>query len=136
MVMFPWERLVTLHRNPPIDKITRNQKIQLKYEEFMKYVKKNNINLNEYIYKKYLNGLKINFVENNFPYDIEDNCHHYVIWFDNEYFKKVTSSINENKIINNIVRSKFKDNEYIYFENLTHNKSIAKIKHFHVFIKN
>ena len=28
MVMFPWERLVTLHRNPPDDKITRNQKIQ------------------------------------------------------------------------------------------------------------
>ena len=22
-------------------------------------------------------------------YDIEDNCYHYVIWFDNEYFKKV-----------------------------------------------
>ncbi len=136
MVMFPWERLVTLHRNPPDDKITRNQKIQSKYEKFMNNIKENNINLNDYIYNKFLNGLNVNFIENTFPYDIEDNCYHYVIWFDNEYFKKVTNSINENKIINNIVRSKFKDNQYIYFENLSNNKSVAKIKHFHVFIKN
>tara|TARA_Y100000590_G_scaffold240874_1_gene270879 strand:- start:2402 stop:2806 length:405 start_codon:yes stop_codon:yes gene_type:complete len=134
--MFPWERLVTLHRNPPDDKITRNQKIQSKYEKFMNNIKENNINLNDYIYNKFLNGLNVNFIENTFPYDIEDNCYHYVIWFDNEYFKKVTNSINENKIINNIVRSKFKDNQYIYFENLSNNKSVAKIKHFHVFIKN
>ena len=102
----------------------------------MNNIKENNINLNDYIYNKFLNGLNVNFIENTFPYDIEDNCYHYVIWFDNEYFKKVTNSINENKIINNIVRSKFKDNQYIYFENLSNNKSVAKIKHFHVFIKN
>ena len=28
MVMFPWERLLTLHRNPPTDKITRNERVQ------------------------------------------------------------------------------------------------------------
>lgn len=136
MVMFPWERLVTLHRNPPTDKISRNQQIQLKYEKFMNDIKEKNINLNDYIYERFLNKVNVNFIENTFPYDIEDNCYHYVIWFDNEYFKKVTSSINENKIIDNIVRSKFKNNEYIYFENISGNKSVAKIKHFHVFIKN
>ena len=28
MVMLPWERLITLHRNPPNDKITRNDRVQ------------------------------------------------------------------------------------------------------------
>ena len=134
--MFPWERLVTFHRNPPTDKITRNINIQQEYDKFMKYIKDNNININDYIHKNFLNGINVNFVENTFPYDIEDNCYHYIIWFDNQYFKNLTNSVNENKIINNIVRSKFKDNEYIYFENLSGNKSIDSIKHFHVFIKN
>ena len=102
----------------------------------MKYVREKNININDYIYNKYLNGLSVNFIENSFPYDIEDNCLHYVIWFDSEYFKKVTLCINPNKIIDNIIRNKFKDNEYIYFENHSHNKSVQKVKHFHVFIKN
>ena len=136
MVMFPWERLLTLHRNPPTDKITREKKVQKKYNEFMKYIRENNININDYIYDKYLNGATVNFIENSFPYDIEDNCLHYVIWFDSEYFKKVTLCINQNKIIDNIIRNKFKDNEYIYFENYSHNKSVQKVKHFHVFIKN
>jgi len=135
MVMFTWDRLQTLHRNPPNDKITRNEKIQNEYEKLMKYIKDSNININEYIYKKFLNGLNVNFIENTFPYDIEDNCYHYVIWFENEYFNKVTNCINENKIIENIIRSKFKNNEYIYFENLSNNKSVNSIKHFHVFIK-
>jgi len=134
--MFPWDRLVTLHRNPPDDKITRNHKVQVEYDKFIKYIKDNNININEYIYKKFLDGKNVNFIENTFPYDIEENCYHYVLWFDNEYFQKITSTINENIIINNIVRKKFKDNEYIYFENMTHNKSVKRIKHFHVFIKN
>ena len=83
----------------------------------MKYVREKNININDYIYNKYLNGLSVNFIENSFPYDIEDNCLHYVIWFDSEYYQKVTLCINPNKLIDNIIRHKFKDNEYIYFEN-------------------
>ena len=135
MVMFPWARLLTLHCNPPTDKITRKDTIQFEYNKFIKYIKDNKININEYIYKKYLNGKNVNFTENSFPYDIDDNCHHYIIWFDNEYFKNVTQNININSIINDIVRNKFKDNEYIYFENLANNKSVVNIKHFHVFIK-
>ena len=133
--MYSWDRLTTLHCNPPDYKILRNDKVQYEYDKFIKNIKENNININDYIYNKYLSKLPVNFIKNSFPYDIESNCHHYIIWFDNDYFEKLTSCINQNRIINNIVQVKFKNNEYLYLENLDSNKSIKKIKNNKIIIK-
>ena len=136
MVMFPWEKLLTHHRNPPDMPIFRNEKVQKEYDEFKKFIVENNIDINEYIYKKFLGELKMNFIENTFPYDVEDNCKHFVIWFDTKYYANLKLKEDEEIIIDKIVRNKFKDNQYVYFENVSNNKSVPDIKHFHVFIKN
>ena len=115
--------------------IFRNKDIQKKYDEFKKFITENKIDINDYIYKKYLGEIKINFTENNFPYDIEENCQHYVIWFDSKYYSELKLKDSEEKIIEKIVRTKFKDNQYIYFENVSNNKSVPNIVHYHVFIK-
>lgn len=133
--MLTWESLSILHRNPPNFKITRDNEVQKRYDEFINKIKMNNIDINKYISDKFLNNKNVNFTKNSYPYDIEEDCNHYIIWFENEYFNKITLCIDENKIIDNIIKSKFKNNKYIYFENVDNNKSIKKIKHFHVFIK-
>lgn len=136
MLMFPWEKLLTHHRNPPDMPIFRNDQVQKEYDEFKKFIVENNIDINQYIYKKFLGELKMNFIENTFPYDVEDNCKHFVIWFDTKYYANLKLKEDEEIIIDKIVRNKFKDNQYVYFENISNNKSVPDIKHFHVFIKN
>lgn len=136
MVMLSWDKLLELHKNPPNIRIMRNDNIQLEYDKFIKYIKDNNININDYIYRKFLNDKKVNFTPNTFPYDIDHNCNHYIIWFDTIYFEELLKKNAQDEIINYIVRTKFINNNYIYFENLNHNKSVLNVKHFHIFIKN
>ena len=45
------------------------------------------------------------------------NCYHYVLWFNNNYYNNIIKINSEENIINDIVKLKFKNDDYIYFEN-------------------
>lgn len=116
----------------PLLILNRNDDIKKKYLLYNQTNKKNifieNIkNHNE----KYV------FLKNDFPYNIDDNIKHYVLWC------KEKSSINniENiitikirELINKKIFSK-QEYEFVFSYNVEKNKSIPEIMHYHVFIK-
>ena len=154
-----WSFLKKYHLNPPTIMLPREIDIQKKYDNFKKIIKNNNNNnIKNYILTNFFkNNENIIFIKNNFPYDVESNIYHYVLWFNsnycylnklnnldklnkNNYEKNIlenikyffdTKKINDTTIDNYI----FSNYEFIFFENIKENKSINSIKHIHVFFK-
>ena len=137
--------------------VTKGNRHTKKYDNFKKIIKNNNNNIKNYILTNFFkNNENIIFIKNNFPYDVESNIYHYVLWFNSNYcyLNELNNQINLIKIImkkyirtykiffdtkkindttiNNYIFSNY---EFIFFENIKENKSINSIKHIHVFFK-
>lgn len=111
----------------------RTNTIIRKYNNYNLYLKKNNINKDKYIIEKYLSDSKYSIVKNRFPYNIDSNMQHYVLWIHPYYFNKIS-----NKEICLIIINKMKEinyDEYFCFENHINAKSILGVPHFQVFYK-
>ena len=79
-------------------------------------------------------------MENTFPYWTTDDIRHYCIWWN--YCGKNKLNIDEyDDYIHFLLEEKFNKQmkpleDYIYFENISENKSIPQIFHIHVFLRN
>ena len=128
--MISWNQLRKYQLVPPTHKLGRKENIQKLYERHLRSFNNIDITIEEYLVEKYFDedvDKDLYLEKNSFPYNVEENITHYVLW------------INPSKIINNIqiylyIDYIFDDNEYVYFENLPQNRSI-NFRHFHIFAK-
>ena len=126
---YSWNYLIKYHFNPPTNTyLKRNTQIQKLYDKYNKtqqfeHFKKNMFsNKNKYF----------NFMLNNFPYDIDKNISHYLI-FINPLIKNKISDFDIYKIIR---QNYIKKKQIIIFENEPKNRSIKNIRHYHIFTLN
>jgi len=84
--------------------------------------------VNSYLLTKVLRDKKYILVVNSFPYYLEDNILHYLIWIAPNY------SLSSDKI-KCIVEERFSDQPYLIYKNYDEYQSIKSIEHYHVFIK-
>ena len=114
------------------DEVRTDQIIE-KYNKHKKILKKNNIDQNEYIIDKYLSNKKYSINQNAYPYNIDKNMDHYVLWIHPNYINK----INDWEVCN-IITNKMKEldfNEYFCFENHLKAKSILGVPHYQIFFR-
>ena len=106
--------------NPPTVMLGREKHIQEKYDIFCKERSKGK----EFIsrVKEILDDQEYYFIENDFPYYVEDDITHMICWYKNGTVESIVKKIKKN---NKIVT---------YWENLPQNKSIREISHIHIFI--
>ncbi len=111
----------------------RTQSCYSDYLKFKNDLKTNNIKLKDYLLNKYLNNKSYNLVPNKFPYTVDKNMKHYVLWIHPEYENKLTDL----EIIQ-IIKEKMEElnfNEYMCFENDFRVKSVLDVLHYQVFFK-
>ena len=80
----------------------------------------------------YLNNRLYNLQLNNFPYDLEKNIVHCVLWLNPIIQDKF---INNRKFIYSILKKYIPNKPFLFHMNLPKNCSINKIPHYQVFIK-
>ena len=103
--------------------------IKIKYMNWKKIKKEDAFKI--YAVKKSRNSLSYVIIENIFPYNIESNIGHYVLFSENEL-----QSNDINTKINNFIHEKFKkEKQYLWFVNSKENQSIDDLWHCHIFIK-
>jgi hypothetical protein len=126
-----WDRLKLYHGCTIVDDIfCRTPIVDKMYKEHSK-----DKNLNEYIYKMHIHSNLFILLPNIFPYDLKDNIRHYVLWFNPKYYMNRENIILDKLYLNNIVRQRFPNNDYVYIVNSDKYKSVKEIYHIHVFIR-
>ena len=120
-----WE---TLKKCKLLTKLTRKYEIQKAYDN----EKKNIGNYDKYLLNTYLNNQLYNLQLNKFPYDLEKNIIHYVLWL-NPIIQE--SFIHNRKFIYTILKKYIPDKPFLFHMNLPENRSIKSIPHYQVFIK-
>ena len=101
--------------------LKRTIAIQREYELH----KQRNVNMHDYIMKTYLQDQNYNLVLNRFPYDVEENISHYVLWMKNGIFLD----------IDEYLKSRFFPKRFVFWTNPPELKSIPSIIHHHVFVE-
>ena len=109
-------------------KYNRTELIEKKYEDHIKNLKKNNIDISTYIIDTIIRDNIMVMCKNSFPYNIP-NTEHYLLWINPKY--KISRDT-----VDAYVEKKVKNKMYICFENSSVNKSINSIIHYHILIRN
>lgn len=121
-----WNTLILFDFNN--NKIDRKNNVQQAYNNEKKKIK----NYSKFILNTYLDNKLYNLQPNKFPYNLNNNIKHYVLWLhpmlDSKY-------ITNKKLINSILKKYIPNNEYIFYMNSYNNRSIKQIPHYQVFIK-
>lgn len=129
--MISWIKLKIILENKTYDEFSRSNFNLNRYKihKFLLKIKK--IELKDYINNKYLKHKPYNLVKNIFPYDLEKNILHLVLWISTDII------INVEKIIKLELKNKMnkENNTFLFFENPKQFRSIDDIKHFQVFVK-
>lgn len=115
---------------PKINRINyvRKPEIEKKYQDHLLKLKNENISIDDYIMETVLKDNFFVITKNPFPYDI-DYIEHYLVW--------VNTSIRYSyESVYNYIKNYFYNKEFYYFENDEKNKSILRVKHFHIFVFN
>ena len=126
MNLINWEELKQIIKYKEYFKFKRSLFNSNRYLVHKFLLKKENIKLHNYITNKYLKNKKYSLVKNDFPYNLEKNILHLVLW------------INDGEIIDieEVIKKELKNNyEFLYFENPVNLRSVLEIKHLQVFIK-
>ena len=116
-----------------LPKEVRTKETIEKYNKFKEKIKTENISIGEFIKNKYLTDKLYSFNPNTFPYIIENNMLHYVLWISPLFKKKIND-----KIICKLIMDKMRElgyNEYFCFENHITSKSVLDILHYQVFFR-
>lgn len=110
------------------ERLYRNPKLHLGYVRHTKANIQTYGSLHLYIKEKVIKNRKIHLTLNRFPYDIEKNVSHWIIWdlrdSDLEKYKR---------LVYKIFNPKYYD--FIFRINKEKDRSILEIKHCHLFIK-
>ena len=72
-----WKYLKQFHFNPPNILLPRKEKVQKKYDI---HKKKIGMLIDKYILNTILHNLKYKITINRFPYDLEKNISHHILW--------------------------------------------------------
>jgi hypothetical protein len=137
-----WEEILHLVNNKEFHKLGRSQYIQ-EYYNYMKHDinKKYNsvrdsILITEFKYKSFIKNKKytaiddgkekIVFTDNNFPYYVEDNIDHKLLWSTKEL---------DDVQITKLLKKNFKGVKYIYYRNPPSLRSVPSVFHIHIFVK-
>jgi hypothetical protein len=116
------------------NKIYRNKETEIAYLKHKLDISRKFITIDEYLFQKYFNDdAPYKFDINFFPYNIEDDISHYILWLNPTCFKSVED---ENNTAKKLIDDKFKDKTYFYGANAPSNKSVHSITHYHIFVKN
>lgn len=109
------------------DLCLRSPEVQVKYEERLEEIKP--LTPAEYITKKYnFKGNEWAFVLNEFPYDLDNDIKHFVLWINNKDQKEVFVRRAIDFIISRLT-------EFVWFENDKKGQSV-ELTHFHFITKN
>ena len=118
--MLTWDYLKQYNHE---HKLYRTPEVECIYTE---HVKSLNGQVHEYIMNNIIKSNKYIIVDNTFPYDLEENIEHNLLWVNPE---TVLSESDVEDIINEV----YSDN--IYFRNIPKNQSVKGIVHYHIFTK-
>ncbi|ABT14897.1 hypothetical protein NY2A_B498R [Paramecium bursaria Chlorella virus NY2A] len=107
-----------------LDLLRRSHDVLEKYEEYLRYLDDNDIDVHDVILKKMRNR-PVKWLKNEYPYDIED-AHHYLVW----------STIPlDPELLHDFVEKYTGGREYVTFVNPEHLKSIPSLWHAHVLVR-
>ena len=115
----------------PFPKNIRSKTILDKYNNFKNSLDKNDIKIEDYILNKFLKNKSYNLILNNYPYNLDENMTHYVLWIHPDYVVNLT-----NKKIHELLNNKMIElncNQYFCFENNIQSKSVQGVLHYQVF---
>ena len=132
-MIITWEFLMNYDYNIPLKEDVRSEHTINDYDIWKKYIKDNNLNINNYLHKKYLSDCNYCIEKNRFPYNVEENIFHYVLWINKNYEYKLN-----NKKILDIITLKMNElnySGYICFENHELSKSVDDILHYQIFFR-
>jgi len=135
MKKYSWEFMSQFSiNNPPKITIHRDSNTDTRYNETKSYLKKNKININDYLKTKLFSGnnkyKEYRFIENDFKYNIVNGVFHYNIWIN----PIIETNYDENKI-KDIVAKIMKNKDFIIFKNLACNMSVPGVVHYHIFYR-
>jgi hypothetical protein len=130
-----WQFLSQFHKIPPRILIPRTPEIQKSYEF---YKTTTHVDLKWSLFPEESNSL-YQFLPNKYPYNIEDNIKHYVLWFNPKLPSCLQESnlfvdfILQHKIINqnNVLMTSEGLHPYIFWKN----SSVKNMTHYQVFYR-
>ena len=114
---------------PNFDQVRRSNETEDEYQKFLSTEMINYKSKEDYIKKKILLNKDFVLVKNRFPYKVDKNTKHYIMWFLKKIDDNDTISLN---IVSEFIRLKlYKDNlEFVWYENP---KISGRLYHVHVF---
>lgn len=121
-----WSTLINFDHKK--NKISRKDNIQALYDS----EKNKKKNYDKYILNMYLDNKLYNLQPNKYPYDLDKNIKHYVLWLHPMLKSK---HINDKKFIHKLLKTKIRNNQFYFYMNSQQHKSIKSIPHYQVFIK-
>ena len=128
ILMLTWHELLKYHHCPPEIFPQRTPQIEQKYVDF----RRNNPEIIATLRQRFFKSEQIVLVLSDFPYDIEANILHYILWIsdDNVYsHQQIETAISQRHL------SVLPGVNMICYQNPPHRRTINEIQHYHVFIR-
>lgn len=130
-----WDSIKKMHLNPP-DKyyFKRLPHVESNYQEYILSSKNKYTSLNDMIFSKIFtdgyteNDLNWKLTRNKFPYHLEENVDHLLLWIHPKNYYNLNEI--ENIISFELENSKYED--WIYFKNRKKLRSVDGIEHYHI----
>lgn len=118
--------------SPPTYALGRLPEVEERYTRHRDHINESSFytSIADYIAKDVIGDNDYVFVENEFPYKVEEGIKHYLLWIS----KKAHGKYDPETLIKNreeIIICK----EFTYYRNFKNNASIFEIEHYHVFAK-
>lgn len=143
-----WEDLIKYDNNPPDGALPRQESVKRRYGGYLGALKARGTNIEEDIMGRILkNHTEQRFIitKNDFPYYVDKNVSHMVLWV-NPLFASPTDSAEETEkmardFIMALISHEYTNDGipvkvYSMFENNPKNRSVTNVRHFQLFIKN
>lgn len=109
---------------------SRSTEVEEVYRKHREDLEKKGLTLCEYIDKKLFSEEAFYvFVPNDYPYFLEEDMEHWILWINPSFAKPSKNKISK------ILEEELGEKDFLTFENAEENKSIPEIEHIHVFIK-
>ena len=130
--MISFDDLKQYDGNPPDKALKRKTYLNVMYGKHVKKLKESGLTISDYILGKILNDYKTDKIivtQNRFPYDVQTNVMHLLVWLNPLYD-------GDEKYVRDVLKDSGLDKgTYVLFENDPDHRSVPGVRHFHLFIK-
>ena len=116
------------YTNPPLVQLSRKKEVEQNYISHKEKLKRDTINIHDYIKKNIIGDRKYVFTQNQFPYNLESNIQHDLLWINPELDLDIES-------IYKLISNEYKSKKIVFFKNVSALQSIKSIIHYHIFVK-